>query len=513
MDTADLYLRLSLDFEGATAIERQEAECRRWCAAHGLTVRAVHVDRGVSGFATTVHRDGFDSASRAVTSGETSTLVVWKLDRLSRRGVGQVGQLLDAFERVGGRLVSVADQLDTAQPQARMIIALLSEFARAESETMGMRIKSAKEAARARGEWLSGKPPIGYAVAPDKRLVPVEPAASAVRTVFTMLAAGKTLLQACVYLNDAGIPNSRGNRWTDSALSEALRTCAYAGLQPERHVTAEGRHAPGKHKVYRNRDTGMEVSCLTPGANPIVPRALQLEAFDAMTARLRQYGPYHRPGQRNQSMLVRGLGRCGSCGRALVNFGGSYKCRRSDRDGTIACTAPVSAKRDVVDAVVADLWIDLVATDTSVARDLRQAVSLTWEPPQKSAKRWSTLHAELVDLRTRLADADIARFVRGDLDEQRHHNVVDSLTRRIDLLEGVERRTDLRVDTRALNDADQVRTRFLAEESEGQRRLLRLAFTRIDVAKAATRGGRFDRGRITFERTPRPTDQLTWLVT
>ena len=73
----------------------------------------------------------------AIVTAEVATLVGWKLDRLSRRGLGPVGQVLDQFERAGGRLVSVKDGLDTAQPQARMIIALLSEFARAESETNG----------------------------------------------------------------------------------------------------------------------------------------------------------------------------------------------------------------------------------------------------------------------------------------------------------------------------------------------------------------------------------------
>jgi site-specific DNA recombinase len=88
---ADLYLRLSLDHPGATAIERQEADCRRWCAVHGLEVLKVHVDRGVSGYSEReqAHRDGFTAALNAVAQGEATTLVVWKLDRLSRRGVGQ----------------------------------------------------------------------------------------------------------------------------------------------------------------------------------------------------------------------------------------------------------------------------------------------------------------------------------------------------------------------------------------------------------------------------------------
>jgi site-specific DNA recombinase len=128
--TADLYLRLSLDHPDATAIERQEVECRRWCTANGLSVRRVHVDRGVSGYSEReqAHRDGFTAALNAVARGHVTTLVVWKLDRLSRRGIGQVGPLLDQLESAGGRLVSVKDGLDTAQPQARVIVALLSTW-------------------------------------------------------------------------------------------------------------------------------------------------------------------------------------------------------------------------------------------------------------------------------------------------------------------------------------------------------------------------------------------------
>lgn len=84
MELADLYLRLSLDYPGATSIERQDAECRRWCAANDLGVRQVYLDRGVSGFSESAQRRGFDPAIAAVRAGEVSILVVWKLDRLSQ---------------------------------------------------------------------------------------------------------------------------------------------------------------------------------------------------------------------------------------------------------------------------------------------------------------------------------------------------------------------------------------------------------------------------------------------
>ncbi|MEU6194064.1 recombinase family protein [Streptomyces sp. NPDC047061] len=57
---------------------------------HGLVVRRVHVDCGRSGYKD-VLRKGFDAATEAVTSGAVRTLIVWKLDRLSRKGTAEVG--------------------------------------------------------------------------------------------------------------------------------------------------------------------------------------------------------------------------------------------------------------------------------------------------------------------------------------------------------------------------------------------------------------------------------------
>ncbi|MEW2630334.1 recombinase family protein [Streptomyces sp. NPDC048389] len=79
-----ICLRLSLDRDGRTAIERQAADCRAWAERNGLPVRKVHTDRGRSGYKT-VERKGFDAALAPVTAGVVGTLIVWKLDRLSRK--------------------------------------------------------------------------------------------------------------------------------------------------------------------------------------------------------------------------------------------------------------------------------------------------------------------------------------------------------------------------------------------------------------------------------------------
>ncbi|WP_375477529.1 recombinase family protein [uncultured Jatrophihabitans sp.] len=495
---ADLYLRLSIDHERATAIERQEAECRRWCLEHDLTVRRVHVDRGVSGFSTTAHRDGFEAALAAVVTGEVSTLVVWKLDRLSRRGIGQVGQVLDRFEQASGRLVSVMDGLDTTQPQARMIIALLSEFARAESETMGVRIKSAKEAQRARGEWLSGKPPFGYAIAPDRRLCPVEPTASAVRETFQMIIDGSSLVSIARHLNAQGFRSSHGGLWRDSALSEALRSPAYAGFTPVRHVNEKGLHAAGIPDIYRDRETGEAVSCLTAGAKPIVSRATQLAAQAALLTRQQRHPRGTGPRRPAYALLLRGMGRCGGCGHALVTYGG-YRRRVLDREGNVVCGEPANAAVGVVDRHVTAAWINLVASSGPEGERLRRAVASRWlataDRPSRNGS--GELTTQIAELTARLDDADAARYVHGTLDERRHRQVSVRLRERIETL-SVALAGQPPCDTDQLRDHEFVVDRWAGETPDGRRALLRMAWDSVTIAKARVRGRAFTPGRLSY---------------
>jgi site-specific DNA recombinase len=498
-ESADLYLRLSLDHPGATAIERQEVECRRWCAENGVSVRKVHTDRGVSGFSerAQAHRDGFTAALNAVAHGQTRTLVVWKLDRLSRRGVGQVGPVLDQLEAVGGRLVSVKDGLDTTQPQARMIIALLSEFARAESETMGIRIKSAKEAQRARGEWLSGKPPYGYEIAEDRRLRPVEPAASLMRTVFEQIITGHTLHAICGMLNEAGLRNARGSKFTTTVLSVAIRTPAYAGLTPSRHVNPKGQHAPGSPGVSRDRDTGEPVSCLTPGAQPIISRATQLQALTILEARLRRYGRDLRPRRPAYALLLRGLGRCARCGRPVITNSG-YRCFPLGKDGQLICQRPVRAMVAPVDQRVTQAWTDLVCDGGAEAEPLRRAVAERWTPPTSPAPHWMQIKTELRELTARLADADDAFFVRGELDVRRHTRVSERLGLKIAQTEATLATAEPTINTTLLRDRDYVTQRWSQHAPDGRRDLLRLAWDRILLHKAKQPGGHFGEDRISY---------------
>lgn len=251
---ADLYLRISIDKEGKTTIERQDIDCRAWVRNSGLKVRRSHVDRGRSAYLPGVDREGFRSALVAVSSGVVGTLVVWKLDRLSRRGMGEVGLLLDKISATGGRLVSVQDNLDTSKSEDRQMVGLLAELAHSESENLGLRIRSAKTFLRTQGRWIGGAPPYGL-VNRGGRLF-VEPRTGAVvREIADRLLVGESLVEVTRWLNAADVPAPRGGRWGVGTIAQLMRGPTVAGLVPETVKKEDGRYS-GLVRPWRDPDTG-----------------------------------------------------------------------------------------------------------------------------------------------------------------------------------------------------------------------------------------------------------------
>ena len=335
-------------------------------------------------------------------------------------------------------------------------------------------------------------------MAEDKHLRPVEPAASAMRHVFEMVIAGHTLYAVCAYLNGRGLRNARGQQITANAVSGALRTPAYSGLQPARHVNAKGAHAAGTPGLYYDRDTGEPVSCLTPGAEPIVARDRQLLALRILENRLRQYGRGRAPKRPAYALLLHGLGRCGSCGRALMTNSG-YKCFPLDRNGGLACTRPVRAMVEVVDRRVTATWIDLVCGGVGADADsLRSLLAERWLPLPPKPSSWQKLRTELRTLQGHLDDVDSAYYVHGDLDSCRHGALAAELSLRISRTQAALDAMQPEVDTSSLFDEQFVRARWDEHVANGRRDLLRLAWAEIRVAKASRSGERFGDDRISY---------------
>src|SRR5215218_4318051 len=81
---------------------------------------------------------------------EGDTLVVWKLDRLSR-SLKDLLHILERVEAVGARFRSLTEAVDTSGPAGRMLMQMLGSFAEFERAMVRERTRAGLKAAAARG--------------------------------------------------------------------------------------------------------------------------------------------------------------------------------------------------------------------------------------------------------------------------------------------------------------------------------------------------------------------------
>src|SRR3954449_5457140 len=112
--------------------DSQKAEIGRWLAGSGIDPSSVawYEDKETG---RDLKRPAFDRLREAIFAGAVKTVVVWKLDRISRRQRDGVNLLADWCER-GVRVVAVTQQIDLSGAVGRMVASVLFGLAEIESE-------------------------------------------------------------------------------------------------------------------------------------------------------------------------------------------------------------------------------------------------------------------------------------------------------------------------------------------------------------------------------------------
>jgi DNA invertase Pin-like site-specific DNA recombinase len=145
------YIRVSTVSQN---LEGQKAEIERWIAgnAAGEEVRWF-VDKSTG---TNIDRSGFKALQAAIFNGEVRTVIIYKLDRLSRSVRDGINVITDWTER-GVRLVVTSQQIDLSGAVGRMIASVLLAVSELENETRKERQQVGIEAAKARGVYKGRK--------------------------------------------------------------------------------------------------------------------------------------------------------------------------------------------------------------------------------------------------------------------------------------------------------------------------------------------------------------------
>jgi DNA invertase Pin-like site-specific DNA recombinase len=231
------YTRVSTDkqAEHGMGLDVQRSAIRAWAKAEGHRIVAWHSDEGVSGAKgldvnnglTT--RPGLAAAFTALENHEADALVVYRLDRLSRKQ-GHQEVWIERMENIGCQVISVTEPgygEDEIRNLVRQILGAVAEYERV---VIVKRMQGGRAAKHAKGGYAYGSPPYGWK-AQDGELARDE-AEQQVRAKMAELRA-----QGCSYgsiagrLNLEGIPARRG-RWHGMTVKRALEQRTDAGGRP-----------------------------------------------------------------------------------------------------------------------------------------------------------------------------------------------------------------------------------------------------------------------------------------
>lgn len=84
-------------------------------------------------------------------AGSVVKLYVFRIDRLTRRGIRDTLAIVEDFQRWGVTLVTVADGFDLTGPTGSVILAVMAWAAQMERQALGERISAARERVEAEG--------------------------------------------------------------------------------------------------------------------------------------------------------------------------------------------------------------------------------------------------------------------------------------------------------------------------------------------------------------------------
>lgn len=296
-----------------------------------------------------------------VKAGKVDVILTYKIDRLSR-SLLDFAKLMEVFEQRGVSFVSVTQHFDSSTPMGRLTVNVLMSFSQYEREIIGERIRDKVAAAKRRGKFTGGMPPLGYDVDSENRRLVVNPEeAKTVRHIFKRFTETGSPLTVARELNTKGITTKswmtkrgvfrQGNPWHRAHIHRILNNRTYLGEVIHRDQTY-----PGEHEAIVSE----RIWC---SAHRMIEENVETRA---------------RHARAKEPALLRGIVRCGVCDAAMSPVSAQsrgkhyryYTCTKASKNGADTCPVKSVPAGEVEGAVMTQLRRVFGAPET-VARTHR----------------------------------------------------------------------------------------------------------------------------------------------
>lgn len=374
-------------------------------------------DGGFSG--GNLERPALERLLEDVENHRVDCVVVYKVDRLSR-SLLDFARIMEAFDRNGVSFCSVTQQFNTSTSMGRLVLNILLSFAQFEREIIGERIRDKVAAAKRKGKFTGGTPPLGYDVDSERTALVVNPEeAKLVRHIFKRFAEIGSPLTVADELNKKGITTKawltkngtfrEGKPWNKMHIYRVLYNRTYLG-----EVIHKDKTYPGEHEA-------------------IITKDLWTRAHVVIDDNRRHRSQHIRA---KAPALLKGLIRCGACDKAMspVSTGPAHKnyryytCGRASKSGYNNCPVRSVPAGDIEGAVIQQLRV-IFKSPEMIAQTYQATRELEAEELERLRSERTELESRLTELKqtaSRLMDSGASDRETNDEIRRTNEEFVDT---------------------------------------------------------------------------------------
>ncbi|MBL7046503.1 MAG: recombinase family protein [Candidatus Marinimicrobia bacterium] len=212
------------------------------------TIPTHYDDGGFTG--ANIERPAFNRLLTDIKAGFISTVVVYKVDRLSR-SLADFASMMKIFEKFNVSFVSVTQYFDTSSSIGRMTLNILITFAQFEREMISERIRDKIARSRQKGKYMGGQPILGYDVV-DKKLIINENEKYQIQKIYDFYLNNRSIRKIVDMVNDWGWTTKQwktkrghlagGKPFNPQVLYTILKNPTYVGKIRHHDKVYDGEH-------------------------------------------------------------------------------------------------------------------------------------------------------------------------------------------------------------------------------------------------------------------------------
>lgn len=353
------YARFSSSMQREESITAQKRYMMMYAKRNNMEVIDWYCDEAKS--AKTVNRPEFQRMiNDAKNNPEFKAVLVHKTDRFSRNLSDSI-QYKKLLEEYGVQVIFVNERFED-NPESHLLYHIMGSVNQFYNENLAREVMKGLKENAYQCKFTGGRPPLGYDVDKDLKLVINEKEAEAVRLIFEMSAEGYGYGETIDKLNILGYKTKKGLPFVKNSLYEILKNEKYKGTYIfNRSCSANALNKRNNHR----RKPEEEIIRIENGCPAIVSSGLWHRANAVKKATRSSFT------NAKNTYLLTGLIHCGECGG---KFHGNIRYNKNNTNLVYRCSAKKNKRKceskeircEYLDSFVIDKFVEFFFNDDNI---------------------------------------------------------------------------------------------------------------------------------------------------